>query len=255
MKEGLEERKFTGSLARTIIISIVILILVTEIVTGIIGYIEFTVVLGEQYKETSSMVAHTTYRMIDNANILQYLNTNTKDYTYQETERRLQKLTDASGCRVIYIAAVDENFSHRTYIFDVCSVDSGYSPYEIGYTDDIREENAEDYVARERQGNFSASSYLTEIHDFAQRNIAQQREKFDRAFKKTRNFSDNRRYITRRLVELAADSLLAPLDNKLIAEICHVTSKHADTIVFRYKNTFLKDIYDRIKDYQEDKDI
>lgn len=116
-------------------------------------------------------------------------------------------------------------------------------------------ENAEAHVARERPGYFSASSYLMEIHDFAQRNIAQQREKFDRAFKKTRNFSDNRRYVTRRLVELAADSLLAPLDNKLIAEICHVTSKHADTIIFRYKNTFLKGIYDRIKDYQEDKDI
>ena len=49
MKEGLEERKFTGSLARSIIFSIVILILMMEIVTGIIGYIEFTVVLGEQY--------------------------------------------------------------------------------------------------------------------------------------------------------------------------------------------------------------
>ena len=97
MKEGLEERKFTGSLARGIIISIVILILMTEIVTGIIGYIEFTVVLGEQYKKSSSMVAHTTYRMIDNADILHYLNTKTKDVPYLETERRLQKLADAAS--------------------------------------------------------------------------------------------------------------------------------------------------------------
>lgn len=145
MKEGLEERKFTGSLARGIIISIVILILMTEIVTGIIGYIEFTVVLGEQYKKSSSMVAHTTYRMIDNADILHYLNSKTKDVPYLETERRLQKLADAAECRVIYVAAVDEHFSHRTYIFDVCSAKSGYSPYKVGYTDNIREENAEDF--------------------------------------------------------------------------------------------------------------
>ena len=145
MKEGLQERKFTGSLARTIIISIVILILVTEIVSAIIGYIEFTVVLSEQYKKSSSMVAHTTYRMIDNVDILQCLKTKRKENAYLETERRLQKLADAAECRVIYVAAVDKNYSHRTYIFDVCSEESGYKPYEIGYTDEIREENAEDF--------------------------------------------------------------------------------------------------------------
>ncbi len=145
MKKGPEERRFTGSLARSIIISIVILILVTEIISGIIGYIEFTVVLSEQYKKSSSMVAHTTYRMIDSSDILQYLNTKTEDDSYLETERRLQKLADAAECRVIYVAAVDKKYSHRTYIFDVCSADSGYTPYEIGYVDDIREENAEDF--------------------------------------------------------------------------------------------------------------
>ncbi len=145
MKKGLEERRFTGSLARSIIISIVILILVTQIISGIIGYIEFTVVLSEQYKKSSSMVAHTTYRMIDNGDILQYLNTKTEDTSYLETERRLQKLADAAECRVIYVAAVDENYAHRTYIFDVCSAESGYKPYEIGHVDDIREENAEDF--------------------------------------------------------------------------------------------------------------
>ena len=145
MKKGLEERRFTGSLARSIIISIVILILVTQIISGIIGYIEFTVVLSEQYKKSSSMVAHTTYRMIDNGDILQYLNTKTEDTSYLETERRLQKLADAAECRVIYVAAVDENYAHRTYIFDVCSAKSGYKPYEIGHVDDIREENAEDF--------------------------------------------------------------------------------------------------------------
>lgn len=145
MKEGHPERKFTGSLARTIISSVVILILVTDIVSGIIGYIEFTVVLGEQYKKSSSMVAHTTCRMFDNIDVLRYLETRSKDDTYLETERRLQKLADAAECRVIYMAVVDENYSHRTYIFDICSADSGYKPYEIGYTDDIREENAEDF--------------------------------------------------------------------------------------------------------------
>ena len=145
MKKGLEERRFTGSLARSIIISIVILILVTQIISGIIGYIEFTVVLSEQYKKSSSMVAHTTYRMIDNGDILQYLNTKTEDTSYLETERRLQKLADAAECRVIYVAAVDENYAHRTYIFDICSAKSGYKPYEVGHVDDIREENAEDF--------------------------------------------------------------------------------------------------------------
>ena len=118
-------------------------------------------------------------------------------------------------------------------------------------------DNVEDYVSGLHQGqlDFSAASYLTEIHDFAAREFIEKRERWEKRYRITKNHSNNRRYLNKRGINLIADSWLAPLNNERIAEICKVDIRYADQLLSRYKKTFLTDIYGIIDNYQEDKDI
>ncbi len=133
------------SLTRTIVVGIIFLVAILEVGAASIGYIIFTDVGEEQYKDYANFTAQTAAKFIDVSTLETHLETQEKDDAYLQIESTLQTMADNDDCDIIYVAVVDTSTKTRTYIYDVVSEDSELYPYEIGYTDTAEESFLEEY--------------------------------------------------------------------------------------------------------------
>ncbi len=139
-------RKFRKSISKTIINGIILLVFVMEIGAAAIGYVVFTDKIQGQYQDNAKMIATTVAEYIDASSLDRYLEMKGRDSQYLSTEELFQSIADNEDCAVVYIAKIDPKTKKRTYIYDVVSKESGFTPYPIGYTDDIEDDVANDYA-------------------------------------------------------------------------------------------------------------
>ncbi len=160
-KQKKTKRKFRTSLSATIVFGIVFLILVMEAGAAAIGYVVFTDIVKEQYRDNANLTAALVSQFIDADQLDRYLVSGEKDEAYLETEANLQTIADSEDCDAVYVAKVDVEQKHRIYIYNIVSAASGFTPYEIGTEDTLPDVFLEGYRSM-RQAGSEVRSYAYE---------------------------------------------------------------------------------------------
>ena len=153
-----QKRKFTKSLIRPIFNALIGLIMLLSTAIGTVGYFVFADALKEQYTEIAGGIAEYVAIGIDAERLDTYLETKTADDEYNSIREQLQHTADAEDCSVIYVAKVHTDSKEREYIYNVVSKTSGFSPYDIGFRDEVNEEFLNVYD--------SISKGESELHNF-----------------------------------------------------------------------------------------
>lgn len=135
-----QKRKFTKSLIRPIFNALIGLIMLLSAAIGTVGYFEFADALKEQYTEIANGIAEYVALGIDAGELDKYLDNKTADDEYNSIREQLQHIANAEDCSVIYVAKVYTDSKEREYIYNVVSKTSGFSPYDIGFRDEVNEE-------------------------------------------------------------------------------------------------------------------
>jgi len=128
-------REKVSGLAGKLVIAVIVLGILLGVVTSVVGYREFTAVLERQYNDNAYEIAETACTYLNPDKFGEYLSTGKKDAQYEEIEKRLDALVDATGATFIYVAKVDTaDYRTLTYIYDSVNSSTGYDRYELGYT-------------------------------------------------------------------------------------------------------------------------
>lgn len=168
MKKG--KRKHTKSLIRPVFNAVIGLVMLLSAAIGAIGYFEFANAFKQQYMEITNGIAEYVALGIDAGELDRYLETKTADAHYNSIREQLQHAADAEDCSVIYVAKVHTDTKQREYIYNIVSKTSGFSPYEIGYRDEVGDAfmNAYDSILNEKSKlhNFmyARSGYTTSVY-------------------------------------------------------------------------------------------
>lgn len=132
-------REFKKSLIRPLFNATIGLIMLLSAVIGITGYYEFADAIRQQYMEIANGIAETVALGIDAGELDRYLETRTADEEYNAIRQQIQHTADAEDCSVIYVAKVHVDTGEREYIYNIVSKMSGFSPYDIGFRDEVGE--------------------------------------------------------------------------------------------------------------------
>ena len=106
---------------------------------GTVGYFEFADALKQQYTEAANGIAENIALGLDAGALDKYLESKTADDEYNTNRNHIQHTANAEDCSVIYVAKVHTDTKEREYIYNVVSETSGFSPYDIGFRDQINE--------------------------------------------------------------------------------------------------------------------
>ncbi len=143
----MKKRKLRHSLTANIIIGVVLIILLMQAGSGLIGLWEFRSEIVKQYEENAITLARLAGDVIDTDRLDDYLETHVKTEGYLNRQHTLQKLcNNAPGCLIIYVAKVDVEKGTRTYVYNIVSNTSGYTPYPIGTIEKSEDNILEQYV-------------------------------------------------------------------------------------------------------------
>lgn len=165
-----QKRKFTKSLIRPIFNALIGLIMLLSFAIGIVGYFEFADALKQQYMQIANGIAENVALGIEPGKLDKYLESKTADDEYNSIREQLQHTANAEDCSVIYVAKVHTDSKEREYIYNVVSKTSGFSPYDIGFRDEVNEEflNVYDSISKGKSGlhNFmyARKGYTTSVY-------------------------------------------------------------------------------------------
>ena len=134
-----QKQKFTKSLIRPIFNAIIGLIMLLSAAIGAVGYFEFADTLKQQYTEIANGIAENVALGIDAGALDKYLESKRADDEYNTIRNHIQHTANAEDCSVIYVAKVHTDTRQREYIYNVVSKTSGFSPYDIGFRDEVSE--------------------------------------------------------------------------------------------------------------------
>lgn len=130
-------REFKKSLIRPLFNATIGLIMLLSAAIGIAGYYEFADAIKQQYMEIANGIAENVALGIDAGELDKYLETQTADEEYNAIRKQIQHTADAEACSVIYVAKVHTDTKEREYIYNIVSKTSGFSPYDIGFRDEV----------------------------------------------------------------------------------------------------------------------
>ena len=135
-----QKQLFKRSLIRPIFNAIIGLIMLLSAAIGTVGYFEFADALKQQYTEAVNGIAENVALGLDAGALDKYLESKTADDEYKTNRNHIQHTANAEDCSVIYVAKVHTDTKEREYIYNVVSETSGFSPYDIGFRDQVNEE-------------------------------------------------------------------------------------------------------------------
>ena len=135
-----QKQNFKKSLIRPIFNAIIGLIMLLSAAIGAVGYFEFADALKQQYTEAANGIAENVALGIDAGKLDKYLESKKADDEYNTIRNNIQHIADAEDCSVIYVAKVHRDSKEREYIYNVVSKTSGFSPYDMGFRDEVSEE-------------------------------------------------------------------------------------------------------------------
>ena len=135
-----QKRNCTKSLIRPIFNALIGLILLLSAAIGVVGYFGFADAIKQQYTDIANGIAENVSLGIDVGELDRYLESKTADDEYNVIRNHIQRTANAEDCSVIYVAKVHTDSKEREYIYNVVSKTSGFSPYDIGFRDEVSEE-------------------------------------------------------------------------------------------------------------------
>ena len=142
-------------IVRSLIVGILVVALIGNSVS-LLFYYRYSV--KQLYNRVHS-IASECAAYVDGDLVLDYLKTGEKDAEYLWMEEFLQAVDDEENCVSIYVGVMDAQEKTRTYICDVVSASSGFTPYEIGYQDSYAHHSTQNQAYLEAA---AAGAYDTE---------------------------------------------------------------------------------------------
>lgn len=128
------KKRITG-LTGKLTIGVVIFGMLLGAIISVMGYLEFTSVLEQQYNDSAYEIAETAAGYLNPDKFDEYLSTGKRDAQYLKIESQLDALVDATDTTLIYVAKVDtSDYRTLTYIYDSVNSKSGFERYPLGYT-------------------------------------------------------------------------------------------------------------------------
>lgn len=142
-------RKIQRSLVLRTILNVVFLLAIYTIIVSVIGYIEVTDALLDQYADgafrTAGIAAHT----IEPDKIDSYINSGGEGEEYELVQKRLTQICNASGSMFVYVIMPDRtDYKHITFLFSTMNQEGTFTQYEFGY---VRETSNADYAEKYRR--------------------------------------------------------------------------------------------------------
>lgn len=127
-------KKVTG-IAGRLTLGVIVFGMLLGIVCSVVGYMEFTAVLQQQYNDSAYEVAEMARAILNPDKFDQYLSTGRTDEEYEDILRQLDMMTAAANVTFIYVADVDRtDYKTITYIYDTVNPGTGFERYPLGYT-------------------------------------------------------------------------------------------------------------------------
>lgn len=152
-------KKLTG-IAGRLTMGVILFGILLGAVCSTVGYIEFTLVLEQQYNDSAYEIAEIAREFLNPDQFEQYLETGQTDEEYDHILARLDALTDAANVTFIYVAKVGEDYKTLTYIYDTVNSGTGFSRYPLGYTAADLDENYTENVIKIMTEGGRAEKYL-----------------------------------------------------------------------------------------------
>lgn len=129
------KKRFMGITGK-LTVGVVLFGLLLGAAASLIGYYEFTSVLEQQYNDAAYEIAETAGRYLNPDKFEEYLATGRTDEEYEEIQRLLDDLVEATNTTLIYVAKVDtSDYRTLTYIYDSVNSSTGWGRYPLGYTE------------------------------------------------------------------------------------------------------------------------
>ena len=141
-------KKLSNSIAFKSIAGIVALLIVFSAILGIIGNVEYSRALMEQYAEGAFYTADAASLAVKPDHLQIYLNNGGTGEEFDNAQSMLSKLCDSQGAAFIYVIQPDlTDYAHITFVLVGVNSDNTYPVYSCGY---VRETTNEEYHRKYR---------------------------------------------------------------------------------------------------------
>ena len=135
-------RKLRSSIVFKSISGIVILLLVFTVIVSVIGYLEFTDALMEQYAEGTFYTADTAALNVNADHLQSYLEGGDQE-EYEKIRNEFERLCEAQEATFIYVICPDRtDYNHITFVISAMNNRYSYELFERGY---VRETTNDEY--------------------------------------------------------------------------------------------------------------
>lgn len=135
-------RKLRSSIVFKSISGIVILLLVFTVIVSVIGYLEFTDALMEQYAEGAFYTADTAALNVNADHLQSYLEGGDQE-EYEKIRNEFERLCEAQEATFIYVICPDQtDYNHITFVISAMNNRYSYELFERGY---VRETTNDEY--------------------------------------------------------------------------------------------------------------
>ena len=135
-------KKLRSSIVFKSISGIVILLLVFTVIVSVIGYLEFTDALMEQYAEGTFYTADTAALNVNADHLQSYLEGGDQE-EYEKIRNEFERLCEAQEATFIYVICPDQtDYNHITFVISAMNNRYSYDLYECGY---VRETTNDEY--------------------------------------------------------------------------------------------------------------
>ena len=136
-------KKLSNSIAFKSIAGIVALLIVFSAILGIIGNVEYSRALMEQYAEGAFYTADAASLAVKPDHLQIYLNNGGAGEEFDNAQSVLSKLCDSQGAAFIYVIQPDlTDYAHITFVLVGVNSDNTYPVYSCGY---VRETTNDEY--------------------------------------------------------------------------------------------------------------
>ncbi|MBR1912653.1 MAG: hypothetical protein IJ828_09910, partial [Treponema sp.] len=135
------------------------------IVNGLTGYRVFKSLFEEEYENITQQFAYTALSYIDGDRIRDYAAGTPADDAWNETNDKLNVLTNTAMLAYIYVTVPDTNFESRTYIYDTVHPDVvNGKAYPLGRTSSLKKYDAE-YIGHLKQVMLEGEPYIRFVYN------------------------------------------------------------------------------------------
>lgn len=135
--------KLKYSVTSKTVIGTIVILLIFQACSMLIGNYFFTESITERYIESAYATADTCVTTIDGDHVAEYLTNDEYAQEYEEIAEKLQTLADTQDVTYISVIILDETYTNMVYVFSIEGVNYDYPLYDPGYE---REATNEDYI-------------------------------------------------------------------------------------------------------------